>query len=324
MSGTPLPVPPAPRRRLRRPALLALVIVLTVIGGIVASQILWQDLRSSMTRMDETLLHARERQREMIEQFAEAQSLLLEQQRHFQQIEADLKAREAVLRAERVALERAQAQTQARMNERTQGLMLAQRLDQALSDIAEPAGRARLGEVIDALSGWATAAETAIGSAQHTALLDAIAAARARLETASDTGPERLTERLLALSADIADLPLAPARRLVPDPRRAGRQLGPTELRSQLQTALFALQRGDQALFDLALDTAAAWLQAFYDPSSPKVQALGRDLAELKGSRPRADLGELTSAATHLRALLGELLDMGAASEPRALGAGGG
>ena len=79
---------PAATRRPWLPTLLAALVVLVVIGAVVGSQLYWRDLHGRMSRMDQTLEHARQRQQAMISQFSEAQSLLLAQQRDLRETEA--------------------------------------------------------------------------------------------------------------------------------------------------------------------------------------------------------------------------------------------
>ncbi|MFZ0791618.1 MAG: uroporphyrinogen-III C-methyltransferase, partial [Chromatiaceae bacterium] len=83
---------------------------------------------------------------------------------------------------------------------------------------------------------------------------------------------------------------------------------GPGHLGEQIQTAQFALRRGDEPLFRLALDTAGAWIAAFYDPERPEVAAVQREIAALRQLPVRQDIDKPRALAARVRAVLGEMI----------------
>lgn len=321
-SSPPSPSTPAAlteRRRTGRglwvPALVSSLALLTVIGGIAAAQFYWRDLRSSMSRMDQTMRHARDRQQQMVEHFSEAQALLIAQQRHLREQEETLRAGEAALAAERMALEDARARlalaagSRQVVNDQAQGRELARRLDLSLAGIADPGGLESVAETLDAVANWAAASGIVMGSPLRPTLESALGAARDALASARPEDPVRLADRLERLGAD--------ATRLTSGTTEAGSwnpasglsgDAGPGHLGEQIQTALFALRRGDEALFRLALDTTDAWLAAFYNPARPEVASVREQIAEVRRLTVRQDLDAPKAAAAHVRAVLGEMI----------------
>ena len=309
-------VRPARRRTgLWVPALLSALILATVIGAVVVGQFYWSDPRSSMGRMDETLEHARERQRQMVEHFSQAQGLLLAQQRRLQEAEEVLRAREARLEAERADLEDARARLalvsapREVLEGQSRARKLAWRLDLCLAALADPSGLQSTAETLAAIADWAAGSPLVAGTTLGRALQTALAESRDALAEAQTGGPDQLAERIERLGIQAAGLhpgPVgsAPAGQT---PSLAA-SAGAGHLGEQLQTALFALQRGDEALFRLALDTAGAWLAAFYDPGRPEVQAVQSEIAALHRLPVAQDLKPLRAGLVRVRAVLGELI----------------
>ncbi len=307
---------PSRGRGLWLPALLSSLALLIVIGGIALGQFYWRDLRSSMSRMDQTLAHARARQQQMVEHFAQAQGLLLAQQRRLQEQEEALRARALALAAERTALEEARSHlalvadaSGESVEEQTQARELARRLDLSLAGLADPGGLESAAQTLDAVAQWAAASPLVTGSPLRPAMESALTAARDALAAARADAPIRLADRLQRLGMEATRL--APGRAGIgpgaPASELAG-GAGPGHLGEQLQTALFALRRGDEPLFRLALDTAEAWLDAFYDPKVREVAAVQEEITAMRLLPIRQDLSGPRVAIARLRAVLGELI----------------
>ena len=134
------------------------------------------------------------------------------------------------------------------------------------------------------------AGETALSQAR-----DALADLRSR-------DPQRLALRLESLVAQAARLPPGkpgvPAPFWPPGPPGLGAS---GQLVSLLETARFALARGDRALLGRSLDTAAAWLDAFFDRSDPNVAAVADEIAALRGLSLQPDLSSLREALSRAR-----------------------
>lgn len=292
------------------PALLSTLALTTVVGGIAVGHYYWTDLRASMGRMDATLEHARERQRQMVEHFSHAQALLLAQQRRLQEAEEALRTRASQLEVERVELEAARARlgltaaSRESLEAQTEVRDLARRLDGNLAALTDPGGLDAMAEILDAIADWAKVPTRVTESDLEPALGDA----RNALALLQDSGPAQLAQRLAQLGIQATGLRPGPARpKPEPPPGRHWTPIASGHLTEQLQTALFALHRGDEALFRLALDTANAWLAAFYDPARPEVQAVQLELAALHRLPISQDLKPLRTALARLRAVLGEL-----------------
>lgn len=305
---------PAATHRPWLPTLLAALVVLVVIGAVVGSQLYWRDLHGSMSHMDQTLEHARQRQQAMISQFSEAQSLLLAQQRHLREAEAALREREAALAARQAAVEARLARdlathrTRRELREQDEARRLGRELDLGIAALGDPGGADALVEGLEDLTDWAASADMVHGSALRPDLLRALAQTRDLLEAARAAGPEGIAERLRALRARALEVP--PEARIHPygHPRRVGNLGGGAQLTAQLDTAILAAERGDQAMFSLALDTAEAWIGAFYDGSRPEVSDLTAEIADLHRQRVVQDLDPLSRSAAQLRAVLGEII----------------
>lgn len=312
MSDPSAPPPRPTRPGVRLPALLSTLALASVIAGIGVGHYLWRDLRASMSRMDRTLESARARQQEMVEHFSRAQTLLLAQQRKLQEAEEDLRARQAALAAERAALAdrearaRWVAEPKGALDDRARARDLARRLDLVLAGLADPGGLAAAGETLGQVAQWAGGSSDGPGAS----LGPALERARDALASAGAQAPARLSQRIEALGARIVRLAPGRPRAPVPywTPGLAG-FAGPGHLGVQLENALLALHRGDLPMFRLSLDTAAAWLDAFYDPSAPAVAAVRRELLALRGLPVRQDLAAPRAALLGLRAALGKLAD---------------
>lgn len=297
------------------PALLPSLALATVIGGIAVGHVYWKDLRSSMGRMDETLEHARERQRQMVEHFSQAQGLLLAQQRRLQEVEESLRAREAQLEAERADLEEARARLalvsapRDVLAEQDRARGLAWRLDLALTALPDPGGLESAAETLAALTDWAAASPLVAGSTLAATVHAALAESRDALAQARTAGAQPLAKRVARLGTEAAVLSPWPmvSTTDISTPGLAV-HAGAGHLCEQLEIALFALHRGDDALFRLALDTASAWLIAFYDPADPAVQGVQSELIELRQVPISRDLNGLRAGLARLRAVLGELI----------------
>ena len=323
-----LRVRPASRRSgLWAPALISTLALTLVIGGITVSQFYWSDLRSSMGRMDETVDHARERQRRMVEHFSQAQGLLLAQQQRLQAQEESLRTREAKLDAERAELEETRARlgiasaSRAALDEQDRARELAWRLDLGLSALQEPGGLDSISETLAAIADWATASPEVKDSTLAPTLQTALSESQAALAKARGAGPHPLAGRVERLGDQAAALDPGPE---APGPGEPASGLaahaGAGHLGEQLEIALFALHRGDEALFRLALDTAAAWLAAFYDPADPAVQAVQSEIAALGALPITQELSPLRTGLVRLRAVLGELIQvLGSGDHRRAL-----
>lgn len=308
---------PAPRRTgLWVPALLSSLALAMVVGGIAIGQYFWSDLRSSMGHMDDSMANARERLRQMLEHFSEAQQLLLAQQQRIREAEEALRAREARLEAERADLETARKRlalgsaSRAALAEQEQARELARRLDINLGALSDPDGVDSAAKTLAALSDWAASSTLVSGSTLAPTLLAALSDSKDALAQAQASGPRQLSERVERLGATAAALDL---RSLAPGARVSApglaSQAGAGNLGAQLEIALFALYRGDEALFRLALDTAGAWLAAFYDPARPEVQAVQSEIGALGRLPVSRDLQPLRAALVRARAVLGELLE---------------
>lgn len=324
---------PRPQRRtgLWVPALLSTLALATVIGGISVGHLYWSDLRSSMGRMDQTLDHARERQRQMVEHFSQAQGLLLAQQRRLQEAEEALRLRESELEAQRADLEAARARlalvsaSREALAVETRVRELTRRLDRDLLALADPGGLDAVAATLQAITDWAAGSPEAapagagppVGRAASPqpgpplvpALRSALADSRDTLAAAQAADARRLAERVERLGVQATALRPGPPQAAPGSPPSGLPGSGAGHLGEQIQTALFALHRGDEALFRLALDTAGAWLAAFYDPARPEVQAVQSELAALRRIPVGQDLGPLRTTLARLRAVLGELID---------------
>jgi uncharacterized protein HemX len=288
--------------------LWALALAILIAGGLVGYRI-WGDLRSSLSRMDRTLDDARERQRQLIESLARAQALLVRQQEHLQEVESGLHAREAALEAERIAL--ADQRDRLRRMEpsgrdparNAQIRELARQLDLAIAGLADAGGIGAAIATLDQFAGWTSR----FGVADFPALAASLAEARAALTAAHSLEPDLLARRIESLKGQIARLPPGPPR--APTPLWAPGPAGAVPVTAQLDTALFALSRGDAPLFRLSIDTAATWLAALYGQAASEIAPIRSELDALRQLAVRPDLDGARASLARLRAVLGDLTD---------------
>lgn len=72
----------------------------------------------------------------------------------------------------------------------------------------------------------------------------------------------------------------------------------------QLQAARFALESGDRRRFREALETAAIWLQTFFDQQRPETRTLAGDLKALRALAAEAAIAGLDTELAELSAVL--------------------
>lgn len=298
-----------PRPFLGLPTILWTLALATLIAGGLVGHRIWGDLRSSLSRMDRSLDDARERQRQLVENLARAQALIMEQRERLQEVETGLRAREAALEAERIALADQRDRLRridpsggdpARLAEMRE---LSRRLDLAITRLAEAGGIEAASATLGQLEDWASR----LGVADVPALGLGLDEARSALTAALSQEPNRLAGRIESLKGQIARLPPGPPRTPAPywTPGPAGS--GPVTV--QLNTALLALNRGDEPLFRLSIDTAAAWLAALHDSSAPGIAPIRSELAALRQFAVRPDLEGPRASLARLRAVLGDLAE---------------
>jgi hypothetical protein len=319
LTGRPLPTPAGRRPRVPVPALVALAALVAAAGGIALSQRYWGDLQGSMERMDRSLETARASQRQLALYLAQAQDLLLAQQRHLQESEERLREATAAAAALQSSLEGRQARLARLETERGQSARLARdlahRLDLTLAGLAEPAGADLAQSILDDLMRWrhpppaqAGGEDPAPGAgADLDRALDQLQSALTESRTAPNGvwTPARVGQAIQALGGELAELAPQHPRLLPPGPTGLAASV---HVAGQLQSALIALQRGDQTMYTLSLDAAAAWLGAYYDPSRPQVVASRGRIAELRALPVRQDRTGLRTALARTRAALGEWL----------------
>ena len=303
--------PRKPLSGLLIPALLSTLVLVTVVAGVAVGHFYWSELRTSMVLMDHSLETARLRQKQLVDDMSAAQTNMLAQQRHIQQTEERLRAREAALVTEQAALDDARrrlrlaAETQSILEEGARVRELVRRLDLALAGLSDPDGVQGATRVVDAVADWVPGSDLAADSELADALATTISAARAALSAADQASALELSEQIQRLGADAAKLVRSPAPVTFPP---WGLGTDAARLNEQIETAAFALRRGDETLFRLALDTASAWLTAFYHSDRPEVMALQTRIAELRDLPIHQDLSAPRMALADLRAVLGELV----------------
>ena len=177
------------------------------------------------------------------------------------------------------------------------------RLDLAIAGLADAGGIGAAIATLDQLASWTSR----FGVADIPALSAALAEARAALTAARSQEPDRLAGRIESLKGQIARLPPGPPR--LPIPYWAPGPAGAGPVTAQLDTALFALSRGDAPLFRLSIDTAATWLSALYDQAASEVAPIRSELAALRQLAVRPELDGSLAGLARLRAVLGDLTD---------------
>jgi uncharacterized protein HemX len=321
------------------PVLLVSLGLLTLIGGLSVGDFYWNDLRPDVGRIGANLAQVRDRQRVMMGNFAEAQALLLEQQRHLTAQAQDLRRRE-------------QAVYEARLEIDAQRVQLAQALQSAAErerQAAKDGGNAEgTGAVPDsAAPRIAVAADLARTAAEGLSRDDdlettraalslteallarssgdkgnpmrtALAAAKSRLAEVRPVDRAALAERLQAVRERAVGLRPVVARLL-----RSNRQVDngstaqqrtddPVEqaarsLDRQFQAARLALEAADSASFRTAIQGIDRWLNAFYEPRLPETGAVLTELRTLAGTPIAADVAPLLQALVELGRVLREM-----------------
>ncbi len=99
----------------------------------------------------------------------------------------------------------------------------------------------------------------------------------------------------------------APALPQGPEDSYAVRQ----NLRLQLDSARFALLRGDRDLYDSSLDTARSWINAFFKAEAPETRLYLDDIAELRAAAIHPRFPDLGPTLELLRAGLDEATQAG-------------
>jgi uroporphyrin-III C-methyltransferase len=72
-------------------------------------------------------------------------------------------------------------------------------------------------------------------------------------------------------------------------------------LRLQLESARLALLRRDQALFDDALKSAAAWLKEFFDPEEQATRSMLETLGQLSSTKVEPEMPDISASLSLLR-----------------------
>ena len=293
------------------PVLFVSLVLLTLIGGLTVGDFYWNDLRPDMGRIGANLAQVRDRQRVMMGNFAEAQALLLEQQRHLAAQAQDLRRREQAVYEARLEIEAQRAQlAQARQVQPERQGLAAARLAEA-ADLAETAAddlaatRAALalaGAVLAPLPGPA-------GDPGRAAL----ATAQSRLAEVGQVDRATLAQRLRAVRESAIGLRPVTARLLRPSAGdRTGAQgqhtdpvnLAAQSLDSQFEAARVALDAADSAGFVVAMQGIDRWLSAFFEPRLPDTAAVLTELRALTKTPIAADVAPLSKALVELAAVL--------------------
>jgi len=317
------------------PVLLVSLVLVTLLGGLSVGHFYWTDLRPDMGRIGANLAQVRDRQRAMMGHFAEAQALLLEQQRRLLARAEDLGRREQAVYEARLEIDAQRAQIAEALRSRDPrpgtlpshgaGGVTEIRLTEA-ANLAQTAA-ADLGRSDDL-----KASETALAVASG--VLDelpgaeaergraALAAARARLAEVRPVDRSAVAKRLWAVRGQAMALRPLGARLLRPslgddsvpkagssDPVAQAQQT----LGREFEAAQVALNAGDGAGFRSAMQGVDRWLSAFYEPWRPAaadVQAQVRALAETPVQAetvPLADaMGDLAAALRSCAATSGD------------------
>lgn len=298
------------RRGLWVPALLSSLMLITVVGGVAVGHFYWTQLRTGMDRMDQRLASAQQQQKQVVADMAAARNKLIAQQRRIQETEERLHAREAALAAEQAALADERTRLKLAADARkillqgTELRELMRRLDMATAALPDPGGIDGAGEAVSAIAAWIPDSGLVTGTDLSATIARRLNEARDALASADPASSLQLGERLQRLGAGAARLgATAPPGRMPPWDRGAQT----ARLIEQIETAAFALRRGDETLFRLALDTADAWLAAFYDERRNEVAAFSSELAALRRVPIRRDFRPAASALARLRAVLGAL-----------------
>jgi uncharacterized protein HemX len=299
------------------PVLFVSLVLLTLIGGLTVWDFYWNDLRPDMGRIGANLAQVRDRQRVMMGNFAEAQALLLEQQRHLAAQAQDLRRREQAVYEARLEIEAQRAQlAQARQVQPERQGLAAARLAEA-ADLAETAADGLSQD--DDLD--ATRAALALAAAVLARLPGpagdpgraALAVAQSRLAEVGQVDRATLAQRLRAVRESAIGLRPVAARLLRPSAGdRTGAQgrhadpvnLAAQSLDSQFEAARVALDAADSAGFVVAMQGIDRWLSAFFEPRLPDTAAVLTELRALTKTSIAADVAPLSKALVELAAVL--------------------
>jgi uncharacterized protein HemX len=316
--------------------LVSLVLVI-VIGGLSVGDFYWNDLRPDMGRIGSNLAQVRDRQRVMMGNFAEAQALLLEQQRRLVAQAQDLRRREQAVYEARIEINAQRAQL----------AQLAQTLQAEAERRQKTAGDGEHAEGVGAVSGSAAArlleaadlAKTAAeGLSQDddlepprsalalaaAVLMDlpspagdpgraALADAQSRLTDIRPVDRTALAQRLKAVQERAINLRPVVARLLRPTAgertERKGRLADPVRqaaqsLNDQFEAARLALDVADSASFGGAMQGIQRWLSAFYEPRLPDTAAVLAELRALAETPVVAQVAPLSEALAALAEVL--------------------
>jgi uncharacterized protein HemX len=253
--------------------------------------------------------------------FAEAQALLLEQQRHLAAQAQDLRRREQAVYEARLEIEaqRAQLDQALQVEAQRQGAAAA-RLAEA-ADLAQTAaeGLSRnddLGAARAAIALAATVVAPMHGPAGDPVgdpVRGALATAQSRLAEVGQVDRAALAHRLQAVRERAIGLRPLAARLLRPSAGDRsgpqGRQVDPADqtahsLDSQFEAARVALDAADSAGFGVVMQGIGRWISAFYEPHHPDTAAVLTELKALSRMSISADVAPLSAALIELAAVL--------------------
>ncbi len=312
------------------------LVLITLVGGLTIGDFYWNDLRPDMGRIGTNLAQVRDRQRVMMGNFAEAQALLLEQQRRLVAQSEDLRQREQAVYEARLEIDAQRTQLARALQTEAERRQLAAGEGQPVGNAGAVAGSAaaRLMEAaglaqsaakglsrdddLEATRAALTLAEAVLVHLPGPAVDSgraALAAAQSRLAEVRPVDRTILAQRLQAVRERAARLRPVVARLLRPsagdrsDPQR--RPADPVSqaarsLDSQFDAVQLALDAADSAGFTLAMQGVDRWLSAFYEPRLPDTAAVLTELRALAAMPIAAQLTPLSEALTELAAALRE------------------
>lgn len=281
------------------PILLSSLALLTVVGGVAVGHFYWTSLRSSMGQMASSMSVARERQRDLLGELDRTQALMAAQQEQLRAEAEALNRREEALAIahKRLELEREALARERALRERAQQERAgdAVRLSEA-ARLVETARERLRGEDGSPIARDALAAAWLLLEQVDTPdvgeLRERLAAVRTRLDRLEPAGKVALATRLDALRAHAAKLTPSPREERRGRSRRMERNSSVRNLRVQLDTAAFALERGDRALYVQALETADLWLETFFDARRPETRRVAREIERLAAHPLQLDLAD--------------------------------
>lgn len=283
------------------PLLLSSLALLTIVGGISVGHFYWTSLRSSMGQMADSMSQARERQLALLGQLDRTRALMAEQQERMREELEALKRREdafaearrkMLLEREELGMEcsRLMREEQNRAREALRLLEAARLVENAGERLHRTDGVVLASANLRAARALVMEIETSDG----VALIERLDLMLTRLEQLEPAGRDALVARLDALRAQA--FKSRPGLRSPRQGRRGSRLAGADgaarHLALQLDTAAFALERGDEALFDQATQTAVLWLETFFDTRRADTQRLLAGLRQLGSHQAGIDLAE--------------------------------